>query len=113
MVFRGIQFESDSPIFLPTSDESLNNLLDFMKNNPAVNILIKGYVNDPNSEYGAKHDQDLSEERAQAVLDFLAKNGIDKDRLSWKGYSNNSMIYPHPETEEEMEANRRVEIEVK
>jgi outer membrane protein OmpA-like peptidoglycan-associated protein len=112
MVFKHMQFESGSAKFLPIATESLNDLLEFMNNNPEVKILIKGYVNDPIQYYDAAYDLNLSKARAQAVFNYLVDKGINKNRLQWRGYGNKDMIYPNPEGEDEMEANRRVEVEI-
>ena len=54
---------------------------------------------------------DLSGQRAKAIRNFLTGNGIDKSRLSYKGFGSTQPIYPIPEKNEaERAANRRVEI---
>ncbi len=112
MIFKHIEFERGEAKFLPTSAESLSDLLEFMNNNPTVKILIKGFVNDPYQYYDYMYDLDLSKQRAQAVYNYLAGKGIDKNRLDWKGLGNKEMVYPKPANEDEMEANRRVEVEI-
>lgn len=110
-VLKGIYFHEGNAVFLPTSQNSLMNVLAFMRSNPTVNIIVKGYVNDPgNGNSGAA--KKLSKERAQAVLDFLVAAGISKKRLDFKGYGNSNMLYPNPANDTEAQANRRVEIEV-
>lgn len=112
MVFKHMEFVSGQAKFMPTATESLNALLEFMLNNPTVKILIKGYVNDPYQFYDAQYDLDLSKERAQAVYNYLVDKGIDKSRMNWQGRGNKEMVYPKPSNEDEMEANRRVEVEI-
>jgi outer membrane protein OmpA-like peptidoglycan-associated protein len=52
----------------------------------------------------------ISMRRARTVYKYLVKNGISKDRLSFKGYSNTKpLVYPE-KTQEDREANRRVDI---
>ena len=79
--------------------------------NPEVAIEIQGHVNllGKNTS-GAKH---LSKKRAKRVRKFLVANGIDKHRISVIGFGNSKMIYPKAESEEEKQANRRVEIRIK
>ncbi|MGP8214024.1 MAG: OmpA family protein [Bacteroidia bacterium] len=112
MIFKQIQFKSGKAEFLPSATESLNDLLDFMNNNPGIKILIKGYVNDPYNMYDEMYDLNLSKERAYAVYNYLVDKGIEKNRLNWMGFGNKEMVYPAPANEEEMEANRRVEVEI-
>jgi len=57
--------------------------------------------------------KDLSTQRAKAVKQFLEINGIEKTRMSFKGFGSSMPLYPIPEAnEEEKASNRRVEIEV-
>jgi len=112
MIFKHMEFEKGLAKFLPTATESLNDLLGFMNNNPTVKILIKGYVNDPYQYYDAQYDLDLSKKRAEAVYNFLISKGVDKNRMNWRGLGNKEMVYAKPSNEDEMEANRRVEVEI-
>jgi len=113
MVLQDIEFEPDVAILVPSSAEPLSNLLAFMQGNPSVHIIIKGYVNDPQQTNSNAYDMDLSERRAKAVLQYLVEHTIDASRMEWKGYGNRDMLYPNPQSLEEQQANRRVEIEVK
>lgn len=40
------------------------------------------------------YNQALSERRAEAVYNYLVKQGIDKSRLSWKGVGSTDSIFP-------------------
>jgi len=113
MVLQDIEFEPDLAVFIPTSLEPLSNLLAFMQSNSSTHIVIKGYVNDPQQINTTSYDMDLSERRAKAVLQYLVEHGIDNSRMDWKGYGAKDMLYPNPQSLEEQQANRRVEIEVK
>ena len=54
---------------------------------------------------------DLSTQRAKAIYNFLVKQEISKERLSYKGFGSSQPIYTLPEKDEkERAANRRVEI---
>jgi outer membrane protein OmpA-like peptidoglycan-associated protein len=112
MTFKHIQFVADKPEFLPSAMESLNDLFEFMNSNPDVKILIKGYVNDPHGTNQSTFDLDLSKRRAEAVYNYLVDNNIAKSRVQWMGCSNKDMIYADPVNLDEMEANRRVEVEI-
>jgi outer membrane protein OmpA-like peptidoglycan-associated protein len=57
--------------------------------------------------------KDLSTQRAKAVKQFLELNGIEKSRMSFKGFGSSVPIFALPEkNEDERASNRRVEIEV-
>ncbi|NBN99108.1 MAG: OmpA family protein, partial [Flavobacteriia bacterium] len=54
-----------------------------------------------------------SKNRAKKVVEFLIDSGIEPRRLSAVGLGNSAPVFPNPQTEEEKEANRRVEIKIK
>ncbi len=41
-----------------------------------------------------QYNQKLSEHRAKAVYDYLVKQGVNKNRLSWKGVGSTDSIFP-------------------
>lgn len=57
----------------------------------------------------AKKNQKLSEQRANAVKDWLIKNGVNASRLSAVGYGSQKPIVPN-DTKENKTKNRRIEF---
>lgn len=116
VIFDNILFYGDQARFLPESTPSLQTLASTMNRNPKLVIEVQGHVNWPkmmsenNSPAMAEHNQELSEERAKAVVDYLRTNGVESRRMTWKGYGSTRMIYPDARSEEQMKQNRRVEI---
>ncbi len=55
------------------------------------------------------YNQKLSEQRAQAVYDYLVKAGVSSDNLTWKGYGKSEPIATN-DTAEGRQLNRRVEL---
>ncbi|NUM49918.1 MAG: OmpA family protein [Flavobacteriales bacterium] len=104
-----IQFYGNEAVLLPTSEPSLHALLHFMKENENAIIEIQGHVNGPNSS-NTNEFRKLSDNRAEAVKQFLIENGILEKRLKANGYGNSKMLYPNPVTPSQHAANRRVEI---
>ncbi|CAG0983936.1 MAG: OmpA family protein [Bacteroidetes bacterium] len=104
-----IQFYGNVATFLPSSKPSLHALLNFMTQNENATIHIIGHVNGPNESNNSMYRK-LSENRAEAVKQFLIENGIEEKRLKTSGYGNSKMLYPNPVTESQHAANRRVEI---
>lgn len=114
MVVKNLYFVGNKAILLPRSVPSLDALVEYMRFDKNVHIEIGGHINypsQPNVERTSWHFV-LSEDRAKAVFNYLLENGIEEKRLSWKGYGNSKMVFPFASTEEEQEANRRVEIKV-
>lgn len=112
IVLKDIEFKEDSPIIISKSKSALDYLLQFLISNPSVKIIIKGYTNDPDKEQTEKYDQILSEKRANAIKDYLAAHGVNRNRMNCIGYGRSKMLYPHPKNKEEEAANRRVEVEI-
>jgi outer membrane protein OmpA-like peptidoglycan-associated protein len=56
---------------------------------------------------------DLSTQRAKAINNFLIANGINENRLTYKGFGSSQPLFPLPEKDEtQRAANRRVEIQI-
>lgn len=86
----------------------LYELLLVMRQNPGLKIDIQGHL------CCMPVDRvDLSTKRAKAVREFLVFHGIEKSRLTYRGFGSTQPLYPLPERDEqERAANRRVEIEI-
>jgi len=91
-------------ISFPVLDEVVHALND----NKGFRVQIEGHSS---SEGGDGRNQALSEQRAAAVLDYLASHGIEKDRLDSKGLSSSVPIDTNT-TVAGRENNRRVEFVV-
>jgi outer membrane protein OmpA-like peptidoglycan-associated protein len=105
---ESMNFFVDTFAIMPQSRSVMFELLTVMKSCPDLKIQIQGHI------CCVKNDvRDLSTQRAKAIYKFLEYNGIEKSRMSFVGYASTKPLYPLPEkTEEEREANRRVEIEI-
>lgn len=107
----GLQFESQSDVLLESAKGKIRRLRDFMALNKSVNIEVVGHVfKEGKNSWKAKR---LSKKRANRVKEYLETSGIDPDRISVKGMGNAEMIYPEPENDTQIQANRRVEIKIK
>lgn len=101
-----LNFQFNTFAIVNESRGKLYELLLVMQNNPTLKIEIQGHICCNPSNKGK-----LSEERAKAIKSFLVSQGIDKTRVTFKGFGSTEPIYPLPEkSEEERAANRRVEI---
>lgn len=109
---RNIVFLGDKTEIYHKSKPALAELIRFLDINPTVRIAIIGHVNGPDNDRSKRFYQRASEDRAEAVKNYLVEEGISEDRLEVRGAGNTEMIYPDPITDWQNEANRRVEIEV-
>ncbi len=108
MVLKNIFFESKSTTLTKESVPELNRLAKVLTDNPEMEIEIGGHTDDTGE---AKFNQNLSEKRAQAVADYLIKNGIKKDRLVVKGYGETDPKFDN-KTEDGKAHNRRTEFKI-
>jgi outer membrane protein OmpA-like peptidoglycan-associated protein len=116
IVLRNINFYGGSHRLLPTSYDALQELLEAMQKIPTLVIEIQGHICCISGENdGMDNDTGepfLSLNRARAIYGFLLRNGIDKNRMTYKGFGHKYPIYPIERNEAEMTANRRVEIKI-
>lgn len=112
-VAEGIVFLGDNTNIYFSSVDALQSLLEFMNMHPSVRIRIIGHVN-ANAETKLSDAQliGLAKKRAENIQDYLMHHGVSKHRLSTMGRGREAVKYPNPQTEEELEFNRRVEVEV-
>lgn len=114
IIFKNILFEPGNHLVLPQSEAELNQLFIALNNNPLIKIEIQGHICcqfDGQDGFDAiTRDKRLSWNRAQTVYYYLIKKGIDKNRLSYKGFGSSQKIFEIERNEQEKTANRRVEI---
>lgn len=112
--YENIFFFTDSDELKPESKPELTNLLAMLQQDPNLYIEIQGHMNFPVSRTATianlKYNLDLSHKRAKAVYNYLVANGISKSRLTYKGLSNFQMIYPDPQSRQQEDMNKRVEV---
>ncbi len=85
---------------------SLEKLAAFFKEYPERKALIEGFTDSTGSE---DHNQQLSEQRANAVRTALVDMGIGSERLSTRGYGESFPVASN-DTAAGRQLNRRVEI---
>jgi len=65
------------------SQEALDELITLLSDNPNVTIELMAHTDRVGS---FEYNQNLSQQRAQSVVDYLIKGGIEKERLTAAGY---------------------------
>jgi outer membrane protein OmpA-like peptidoglycan-associated protein len=110
IIINNINFFITTDQIIPDSKFALEQLLDLLRNYYVLKIEIQGHIC-CNPLPKDKKSLRLSEKRAKKIHDFLVENGIDKNRLKYKGFGSSKPIYIIPESNNEQERlNRRVEI---
>lgn len=106
IIANGIRFDVNKATLKPESMGVINGIYDLLKNNPDLKFSIEGHTD---SDGDNDFNQKLSEERAKAVREKLIAMGIDKDRLTSKGFGESKPIDSN-DTAEGKANNRRVEF---
>lgn len=108
IILRNMLFYGGTTYVLPESRPILKELLAIMLSHPKLKIDIQGHICCDVDDTG-----NLSGRRAQEVESYLINNGIDKKRVTTKGFGGRRPLYDIPEwSDEQRYANRRVEIEI-
>ncbi len=68
----------------PESMVALDNLVEILRDNPTVTIELGSHTDNRGSD---EFNLELSQKRAQSVVDYLIQKGIQPDRLTAKGYA--------------------------
>jgi outer membrane protein OmpA-like peptidoglycan-associated protein len=106
---RGILFDVDSDRLRPESTPALTEILTTLKDHPELQITIEGHTDNQGDD---KHNLDLSERRARAVVQYLTGQGTVASRLSGVG-KGESVPAVDNATPEGRQQNRRVVIRVR
>lgn len=101
-----ILFDNGQPSLNAEGLRTLQRLAEFMILNKGRTIAIEGFTDNAGSD---RYNQDLSEARANAVRRSLVDAGIGTDRITARGYGNESPIATN-DTAAGRSWNRRVEI---
>ncbi len=108
-----IYYDLDKVIVQNDSQQALENLLELLQNNPALQLEIASHTD---SQGNDNYNLRLSQRRAEAVVEWLTRRGIDRARLRPAGYGETRPVVtcPDPATcsEAQHRQNRRTEFSV-
>ena len=106
-----IYFDLNKSNIRPDAIIDLSKILDVMEQNPKIKIDIRSHTD---SRQSHAYNEELSNNRAKATLEWLVEKGIDKSRLTAKGYGETQLKNRCADgvecNEEDHQANRRSEF---
>jgi outer membrane protein OmpA-like peptidoglycan-associated protein len=105
---QGIVFDTGKSTIRKSSNKTLDGAVAVLKEFPTIRLRIEGHtdnVGDP------QMNQKLSEDRANAVRDYLVKKGIAGDRLEAAGFGETRPVKDNA-TAEGRQSNRRIDFVV-
>ena len=101
-----VLFDSGKSTIKEQSEKVLQDILKILGEYPTAKFTVEGHTD---SQGRAAANQKLSDARANAVKNYLVKNGVDQFRLSAVGYGEEKPIASN-KTRDGRRQNRRVEI---
>ena len=103
-----VHFETGKSKLLPSSFPTLDELVEVLELKPDLRLEIAGHTDNVGNDAS---NLKLSQDRAQAVVNYLIQKGIAKARLEANGYGEQAPIASN-ETEEGRQENRRTEARI-
>ena len=108
-----IFYDYDKATLRPESVASLDSVVHFLTDNPSITVEIYSYTDSKGKD---DYNNSLSQRRAQSVLDYLEKGGIDRGRLTAKGFGAKNPVAPNEvgkkDNPEGRQLNRRTEFRI-
>jgi len=93
----------------PDAAIRLDTLVQTLVDNPKISIELSSHTDQRGKD---AYNMKLSQQRAEAAVAYIVSKGIDKSRITAKGYGETRPIVAKPTTEEEYQRNRRTEFKV-
>lgn len=101
-----INFDVDKSNITTDGKEVVTQIAEALKKDNSLQISIEGHTDNSGN---AEHNKKLSDARANSVLNALVTDGIDKARLTAKGFGAEKPLAAN-DSEENKAKNRRVEL---
>ena len=106
-----IYFDLDKDNIRPDAALELAKVFAVMEEYPNMKVDVRSHTD---SRASFKYNEDLSERRAKSTAEWLIANGINRNRLTWKGYGETQLINGCADgvdcSEAEHQMNRRSEF---
>ena len=84
-----IYFDLDKSIIRSDAAVDIAKIIQIMKDYPAMKVDVRSHTD---SRQTFKYNESLSNKRVKATIAWMIKNGIDKDRISGRGYGEIQLI---------------------
>ena len=107
LVLQGVTFELNSATLTPNSLLTLNSVAEILKKRPNFKVEVRGHTDSAGSD---GYNMDLSQRRAEAVMNYLAEQGVAASKLSATGYGETQPVSSN-DTADGRAQNRRVALE--
>lgn len=118
VVLKNIFYDYNKATLRGSSSNELSKVIELLNGNPKIKIEISAHTD---SRGGDAYNNNLSQDRAQTCVDYLVKQGVDRERLIAKGYGKKQLLIldvdinalpTEEEKEEAHQQNRRTEFKI-
>ena len=109
IVLPNIYYDFDEYYLRADALVELKKLVKLLEQNANINIELGSHTDSNGTE---PYNFTLSNNRAKAVVRFLAENNISPSRLTWFGYGESQMLVFPELSDEDEQANRRTEFRI-
>ncbi|MBD2713556.1 PD40 domain-containing protein [Hymenobacter sp. BT646] len=106
---ENIFYDYDKADIRPDAAAELDKLVETLNDNPKITIELSSHTDSRGKD---AYNQTLSQKRAQSAVDYIISKGIDKSRITAKGYGETRPEIKNAKTEEQYQRNRRTEFKV-
>ena len=108
ITFINIEFDFGKSVIKKGSENELEKIAMAMKLNSQLKIRVLGHTDNIGDD---KFNMDLSNKRAEAVVNALVKMGVKRNHLTFHGFGSTKPLVPN-DSEENRQRNRRTEFEI-
>jgi len=106
---KGIYYDYDKWDLRTESKVTLDSLVWFLNLNDNIVIALNSHTDERGDR---EYNIELSQKRAQSVVDYLIEKGIDPERITPVGYGKDKPVVEDAKTKEEHQQNRRTAFSV-
>jgi len=108
-----IYYDLNKASLRPEAKRELDHLVDLLVQNPQLKVQIGSYCDSRGRD---SYNLDLSQKRAESVVNYLISRGISASKLSSRGFGETHLVNKCddgiPCSEEEHQANRRTDFQI-
>lgn len=109
VVLKNIFFDTGKSAIKHESIAELEKIHQLLLANPLLKVQINGHTDNTGT---ASTNMVLSLQRAESVVNYLVEKGIDRSRVTGKGFGSERPLVSNDDEQEGREINRRTEIEI-
>ena len=105
---NGVNFATDSDVLTQDAVAKLDLAVQMLRENSGVKVRVEGHTDSSGSD---DYNQQLSQRRAESVVEHLVMKGVDRARLEPQGHGERSPVADN-DTPEGRAQNRRVDFAI-